>query len=381
MPADGRPRGELGREGRVRGGSKSGGGRSGEAEGDASEQKRRRHRRQNKTGAPAATEASPAAALSPLPADPPSKWSLNANLASGVPATEAGSSEEPTPGAAAEGQAGSDAECEDEEVLPTGEESTSALAARVAFHKARKEGFAVEAREFVRAWAGVHGREPTTAECEADCWHRSLTRELSSATKAHRQAQVRLERAQKREQEAAAAASREEEDRAQQERAERREAAAAADGAAASLAAEAEAALRQREADTGLLLDLMGTGRRLIQETGTVIPGAAVGGAIGRAAAGAGADALGGEAQVQSQLLEMMGALQAKMDRMQQTQDEIAEENKRLREAGGRRGARGRGGGDDDDEDEDAAILAQYKLATAAIDAVLEGGTAPSSEQ
>lgn len=255
----------------------------------------------------------------------------------------------------------------EEEEEEEGEVSTQGVAARVAFHKARREGFAVELREFSRAFIGVHGRDPTVAECEADVWFRSISLNLKHAAKALQRAQVQLTAAQAKdraemEQEEASAVKlrkKEKEERALQ-------------------AAVRQDELTQKEQDLGRLLELMQIADKLMSETGSVIPGG--GGMLAAAPAEGGVMAAAGEVLVQQQLLQMMEAMQSKLDKMQQTQDEIAEENKKLRENSGGGGKRGKRTEEEEEEDEDATMLKSYKSSSDQVMGSLQKGSAPSAQ-
>ena len=61
-------------------------------------------------------------------------------------------------------------------------ESTHTLAANVSYLKARHEGLLVELREFVRAFAGARGRDPTEAELAADAYPSRLAEEVRRAS-------------------------------------------------------------------------------------------------------------------------------------------------------------------------------------------------------
>ena len=265
------------------------------------------------------------------------------------------------------------------------------LAARVALLKARKESLSVELREYHLAFAGVRGRLPSAEEVQLDGYPMRLASEGRAAAEALADAQRALAAAQAREREAIEAS---------------RQAAAARRLENARRTAEeketAAAAAAQRDADVGLLVELMRVGERRLATSGSVLLGASSDGGGALAAAdgggvggGAGGGGLGDGWLVQNQLLTMMETLSSKLDSMQLKQDEMQAENEKLRAsaakagaaaAGGRRrgGTSSEGGGaggddDDDDDDGDKAIVTKYHDAASSVMTSLATGRPPSA--
>ena len=239
----------------------------------------------------------------------------------------------------------------------------SQLAARMAMLKARRTGVAVELREHVRAKQGVMGREPSAKECRADEWWAAMCSEEERAAKALGAAQRLLEAAQRRER-AATEAARGESAAARRKR--------ELHDAAAATAAE-RAARAEREGLEAELIELMALGDQVVAETGSLLPGMQGGGlAVGRPIGG-------GDAETQKQMLLLMQGMQSQLQGLQQSQEQMASENKRL---GRPRGGGGGGGGDggDDDDDDDQKTLAAYKRAREKVMGYLNAGTPPTVE-
>ena len=113
----------------------------------------------------------------------------------------------------------------------------------------------------------------------------------------------------------------------------------------------------------------MALGDQVVAETGSLLPGMQGGGlAVGRPIGG------GGDAEMQKQMLLMMQGLQSQLQGLQQSQEQMASEHKRL----GR--PRGGGGGGDDDDDDDQKTLAAYKRALAKVIGSLNAGKTPAVE-
>ena len=243
---------------------------------------------------------------------------------------------------------------------PGSELGASQLAARMAMLKARRTGVAVELREHVRAKQGIMGREPSAEECRADEWWAAMRSEEERAAKALGAAQRLLEAAQRRER-AATEAARGESAAARRKR--------ELHDAAAATAAE-RAARAEREGLEAELIELMALGDQVVAETGSLLPGMQGGGlAVGRPIGG-------GDAETQKQMLLLMQGMQSQLQGLQQSQEQMASENKRL----GRPRSGGGGGADDDDDDDDQKTLAAYKRAREKVTGYLNAGKPPTVE-
>ncbi len=268
--------------------------------------------------------------------------------------------------------------------------SVEALSRRVALLKARYESARVEGHERARALACARGREPTAEELAADAHAACWAREARVAGAALGRAREALASAQAREKEEAAEAA-----RAKARIGDAREAQLARLAALRAKPAPSHAAgaatsdvgggvggsaddVAETDEDWALLGELMTAGEELVASTGAILGVSGAPPALGAPGAGPGVDA-----RMQSQLLDLMGDLQSKMDRMQQTQDAMAEENKRLRERpalSSRRGPRAADGDADSDDDDDRATLGRYMAVRRSIMELLASSATPSSD-